>query len=363
MRVRDFPITLDKVLPGFAAPRSLNRTTGLASRAVRRRERDDFRVQAPSPLLAISESEVRRLLGLDSLIDALVGAFVELSSGRASVPAKIGAQVPDAGVLVAIPGYVRGVLEAKLVSVFSANRQAALPTVQAVIVIFDERTGTPLALMGATHLTAARTAAASALSTRLLARDDATTLAVVGAGVLGRSHLEALPRVRPFKEIRVASRTVAHAEALAREFGAVAVGSVEEAVRVADVVCVCTDASAPVLRREWLAPGTHVTSVGIARDGPELDPATVRAGLLAVESRTAFQPYPSGAHELQGLEPETAVELGEVLSGTRPGRESDDQITVYKSAGHAVEDATAARLVYDAARAQGAGSAVDLLGE
>ena len=115
-----------------------------------------------------------------------------------------------------------------------------------------------------------------------------------------------------------------------------------------------------MLSADWLAPGTHVTSVGASREGPELDRETVTAGLLAVESRVAFEPYPAGAHELQGLDPESAVELGEVLAGTRKGRTSPEQITVYKSMGHAVEDAAAAGLVYRRAREQGIGTEVEL---
>jgi alanine dehydrogenase len=145
--------------------------------------------------------------------------------------------------------------------------------------------------------------------------------------------------------VRIVSRDPAHAEALAAEVGATAVGSFEEAVRGADVVCACTSSAEPVLRREWLEPGTHVTSVGSSMEGPELDRETVTAGLLVIESRVAFQPPPAGSHELQGLEPSDAVELGEVLAGTHPGRTSDEQITVYKSMGHAVEDAAAAALV------------------
>jgi ornithine cyclodeaminase/alanine dehydrogenase-like protein (mu-crystallin family) len=115
-----------------------------------------------------------------------------------------------------------------------------------------------------------------------------------------------------------------------------------------------------VLSADWLAPGTHVTSVGASREGPELDRATVTAGLLVVESRVAFEPYPAGAHELQGLDPGSAVELGEVLAGTRDGRTDPEQITVYKSMGHAVEDAAAAGLVYRRAREQGVGTEVEL---
>jgi ornithine cyclodeaminase/alanine dehydrogenase-like protein (mu-crystallin family) len=122
------------------------------------------------------------------------------------------------------------------------------------------------------------------------------------------------------------------------------------AVRGADVVCCCTHADAPVLRRDWLEPGTHVCSVGVG-EGPELDDETVNAGLLVVESPAAFQPFPAGTHELSGQDPSIAVELGQILSGDHPGRTSDEEITVYKSMGHAVEDAAAAALVLERATA------------
>jgi ornithine cyclodeaminase/alanine dehydrogenase-like protein (mu-crystallin family) len=235
-----------------------------------------------------------------------------------------------------------------------------LPTHQATISLFDDKTGEPLALMDGTEITAARTGASSAVSTRALARPDAYVLAVLGSGVQARSHIEAARRVRDFGEIRVASRNPERAGALALEVGGTPIGSFEEAVRGADVVSACTDASEPVLRAEWLAPGTHVTSVGASRGGPELDRETVTAGLLAVESRVAFEPYPAGAHELQGLDPGSAVELGEVLAGTSEGRASTDQITVYKSMGHAVEDAAAVGLVYRRALELGLGTEVEL---
>jgi alanine dehydrogenase len=310
-------------------------------------------------MLVLTRAEVRELLDLDLLLDALERAFVELSAGRASVPPRIAAST-ERGLLAAMPGYADGVLEAKLVSVFPDNHAAGLPSHQATIAVFDDLNGTPLALLDGTEITAVRTGASSAVSTRALAREDARVLAVLGAGVQGRSHIEAARRVRDFDEIRLASRNSEHARALADEVGGVAVDSFEEAVRGADVVSACTDAGEPVLTAEWLAPGTHVTSVGASREGPELDRATVAAGLLVVESRVAFEPYPAGAHELQGLDPESAVELGEVLAGTREGRTSSEQITVYKSMGHAVEDAAAAGLVYRRAREQGIGTEVEL---
>jgi alanine dehydrogenase len=311
-------------------------------------------------VLVLKQAEVRRLLDLDLLIDSLERAFVELSAGRASVPPRTAALVQGRGLLGAMPGYLDGVLETKLVSVFAGNHDVGLPTHQALIALFDDQTGSPLAVMDGTAITAVRTGAACAVATRALAREDARVLAVLGAGVQGRSHVDAVTRVRDFAEIRIASRTRAHAEALAEELGASVSASFEEAVRGADVVCACTDAGEPVLRREWLARGEHVTSVGASVEGPELDRATVQAGLLVVESRVAFEPYPAGAHELQGLDPEAAAELGEVLAGTRDGRTSPQQITVYKSMGHAVEDASAAGLVYSRALELGMGTEVEL---
>ncbi len=296
-------------------------------------------------MLVLSQEEVRRLLDVDLLLERLERAFVELSAGRASVPPRVAAFVPERGLLGAMPGYVDGLLAAKLVTLFPGHD----PSHQALIAVFDSETGTPLAVMDGTHITAVRTGASSAVATRALARNDARILAVLGAGVQGRSHLDAVRRVRDFAEVRIASRDPDHARAQAEEIGATAVESFEEAVQGADVVCACTHSPEPILRRHWLGPGTHLCSVGASQEGPELDRETVTAGLLVVESRVAFEPPPAGAHELQGLDPGRAAELGEVLAGTRAGRTSDDQITVYKSMGHAVEDAAAAALVLERA--------------
>ena len=298
-------------------------------------------------MLVLTAEDVAALLDIDVLLERLERAFVELSAGRASVPPREAAFAPR-GLLAAMPGYVDGVLAAKLVAVFPEHESSH----QALIAVFDADTGTPRAVMDGTHVTAVRTGAGSAVATRALAREDAKVLAVLGAGVQGRSHLDAVGRVRDFDEVRVASRTFAHADALAAETGATAVASFEAAVRGADVVCCCTHTDAPILRREWLEPGTHVCSVGVG-DGPELDAETVRAGLLVVESPAAFQPFPSGTHELSGLDPSLGVELGQILSGVHPGRTSDEEITVYKSMGHAVEDAAAAALVLERASSSG----------
>jgi len=323
-------------------------------------------VGTPAPeetheLLVLSQVEVRRLLDLDELLDALARAFGEVSAGRTSVPPRVAARTPD-GLLGVMPGYLPGAgLESKLVSVFPGNHDHGLPSHQALIALFDEETGSALAVMDGTHITAMRTAATSALSARLLARPDSRVMAILGAGVQGRHHLDAMRRVGEFHEIRVASRNRDHAEALASTLScARAMTDFEQAVRGADVVCCCTDAAAPVIAHEWLRPGVHVTSVGANVEGPELDADTVRKGTLFVESRVAFSPPPAGSAELAGLDPTIATELGELVSGAAPGRESDEQVTVYKSMGHAVEDAAAARIVYDRALREGAGRRVPI---
>jgi alanine dehydrogenase len=312
-------------------------------------------------VLVLSEADVDGLLDLGLLLAALADALVSHSAGEASVPPRVAASA-EGGILGAMPVHLPGVaLGAKLVSVFPGNHQRGRPSHQALIALFDPADGTPLAVMDGTRATAARTGAAAAVAAGALARPDAAVLAILGAGVQGRSHLEAFPLVRNFREIRVASRTPGHADALAEDHPAArAVGSFEEAVAGADVVCCCTDAREPVLEAGWLAPGAHVSSVG-GTFGPELDPAIVRSGRVFVEWRgAATTPPPAGAHDLQGLDPTAVTEIGEVLAGTRPGRASRDELTVYKSTGHAVEDAAAAGLVYRRALETGTGTTISI---
>jgi alanine dehydrogenase len=312
-------------------------------------------------VLVLSEADVTGLLDADELLAALADAFRALSAGRASVPPRVAAHA-EAGLLGAMPVHLQGVaLGAKLVAVFPGNHATGQPSHQGLIAMFDEADGTPLAVMDAARITALRTGAAAAVAAGALARPDAAVLAILGAGVQGHSHLETFPRVRDFREIRVAARTPAHAAALAaRHPAARAAASFAEAVRGADVVACCTDAREPIVDAAWLAPGAHVSSVG-GTFGPELDAATVRGGRVFVEWRgAATNAPPAGAHELQGLDPDGLTEIGEVLAGTRPGRASADELTVYKSTGHAVEDAAAARLVYDRARRDGIGASVTI---
>ncbi|TAN24296.1 MAG: ornithine cyclodeaminase family protein [Acidobacteria bacterium] len=280
-----------------------------------------------------------RLRDSDGLRAAMAAALMDLYCGRASAPARIAAHAPT-GLLAAMPGAASGMLGAKLVSVFPRNPERGLPGHQALIALFDADTGTPVAILEATALTAARTGAVSAVATDALAREDARVLAILGTGVQAQAHWEAVRRVRPFTEIRVAGRTAAHVQARAAEWEARPMKSFAAAVRGADVVCACTHADEPVVRREWIQAGAHINSVGIG--GGEIDRATVEAGLLAVESRGAFAPFPAGAYELQGMDPASGIELGAILAGEHAGRTDAAQITVFKSVGHAVEDVAAA---------------------
>jgi alanine dehydrogenase len=308
-------------------------------------------------LLYLCRADVERLLDIDAMLEALAKALVIFSSGITSVPPRTAARVPDLGLLGAMAGYVPGVaLEIKLVSVFPGNHARGIPSHQGLIALFGEDDGRPLAVMDGAYITAIRTGGTAAVAAKALARDDARVLAILGAGVQGGSHLETFTRVRDFDEIRVASRDGAKASALAaRHPKARVAGSFEEAVRGADVVACCTDAREPVIRRDWLEPGVHVSSVG-GTFGPELDRDTLAAAKVFVEWRgAALNAPPAGSHELQGMDADAITEVGEVLAGTRPGRTSDRDITVYKSTGHAVEDAATARLVYDRALAEGAG--------
>jgi alanine dehydrogenase len=315
-------------------------------------------------VIVLSQEEVRALLDIDELVDALAAAHQELSAGAASMPPRIAAMVQEReGLLGVMPSYLPSTgLACKLVTLFPHNRDRE--THQAVICVFDPENGTPLALMDGTFITATRTAAGSALATRLLAREDAQVLALIGTGVQARSHARALPRVRQFTEIRIAGRDRAKAEALAAEIGAAAhaVDSFEEAIRGADVVAATTHAKEPVVRREWLAPGAHVNSVGLNPNGREVDEQTVADAVLVVESReSALAPPPAGAPELAGIDPARVhAELGELVAGSKPGRSSQDEITLYKSVGVAVQDAAAAALVLAAAQKRSAGREIQL---
>jgi alanine dehydrogenase len=315
-------------------------------------------------MLVLTQADVRGLLDLDGLVDALAEAHAGLSSGQASMPPRIAALVSERNALLGVmPSYLPSTgLACKLVTLFPRNEDR--PTHQAIVCVFDPEHGTPLALMDGTYITATRTAAGSALATRLLAREDARVLAIIGTGVQARTHARAIPRVRQIEEIRIAGRDRANAQRLADEVGGVVADSYQDAIRDADVVAAATHAAEPVVRREWLSPGTHVNSVGLNPAGREVDEATVDEAVLVVESReSALAPPPAGAPELAGIDPARVhAELGELVAGRKPRRRSREEITLYKSVGVAVQDAAAAALVLAAARERSVGREIELKG-
>ncbi len=307
----------------------------------------------------LTRAEVEELLDLDELVGALARAHDELSSGAAAMPPRIAAVVAH-GLLGAMPAYLPSAgLGCKLVTLFPHNTDR--PTHQAAIVLFGPENGTPIALMDGTYITATRTAAAAALAARLLARPDAKVLAILGTGVQARSHARAFAHTREWAEIRLAGRDAAKAAALAAELGVTYAPSFEDAVRGADVVAAATHSAEPVVLAEWVAPGTHVSSVGYNAPGSELDPALVRAATIVVESReSSFAPPPGGAPELAGIDQGSVAELGELVSGARRGRATPIEITLYKSVGVAVQDLAGAALVLAAARARNVGLEIEL---
>jgi alanine dehydrogenase len=291
----------------------------------------------------LAEDAVRRHLCMEDLIPAMARALADLSAGRVVQPVRTMLPVAEhQGFFAVMPAYA-GALGAKLVTFYPGNQ--GIPTHHALILLFRPETGEPLAILDGRLITEMRTAAVSAVATRLLARPDASVLAILGSGVQARSHLEALRLVRGFSDVRVWSPR--NAGAFAERFGVRAAASAEQAVRGADVVVVATAARTPVLFGEWLSPGTHVNAVGAVRpDWRELDDEAVHRARLYVESREAAS-REAGDVIAAG---EVFAEIGEVVAGTRPGRQSAEEVTLFKSVGVAVEDVVAADLVYRAAR-------------
>jgi alanine dehydrogenase len=313
-------------------------------------------------LRVLSATEVRRLINADELRAALVEGFCALTAGTAVAPGRSRLDVPGAGFLLDMPAWLAGhPMTVKLVSVFEGNPAHGLPRHQAVINVFDSATGTPLGLLDATWITAARTAGAAALATECLARADARLLVIIGSGVQGAAHLDYVARTRQFDEILVVGRDSAGAEQLAaRDPRARCARDVESAVRSADVLCLCTNSPTPVIDAGWVRPATFVTSVGFAPPGSEVPAALVRDAQLVVETRAAFAQPPVGCAELQGYSAKEAVELGEVLRDGPPTCVARERITLYKSMGHAVEDLVVAARVFARAVATDCGTLVDL---
>ena len=294
--------------------------------------------------LYLNEEQVRKHLRMEKLIPAMEKALIEFSAGKVTQPVRSVITVdPPGGFFGMMPARTPDGLGIKLVTFYPKNAERSIPTHMATIFLVDPETGVPLAVMDGTLITEMRTAAVSAVATKLLASPDAKILAILGSGVQARSHVEALRLVRRFEEIRVWSPTKAHAEQFAKQIGAKAM-SAEEAVRDADVVVTATNSKSPVLRGRWLKAGCHVNAVGACRpDWRELDDEAM-ANVVFVDSREAAMKE-SGDVILSGAE--IYAELGEALAGKVPPRANET--TIFKSLGMAVEDIAAALLVLRAA--------------
>ena len=318
-------------------------------------------------VLVLNQEEVERLLDMEGCIEAMAGALASLARGEVHVPLRFVVKPEDEPSLIGLmPAHRAGespLYSLKTVCVFPDNPQRGLDAHQGTVTLFDGETGEVRALMNASAITAIRTAAVSAVATRLLAREDARDLGVLGSGVQARSHLEALRLVRDFDRVRIYSPTAAHAQALADEAGAEVAGSAEEAVRGADVVVTATSSVEPVLQRAWLKDGAHVNVVGgRPPQMRELDAATIADSAFYVDRRESAE---NEAFDYRDALESGAIasghirgEIGEVLIGAAPGRESPDDVTVFRSLGLAVEDLAAAEYVVRRAREAGVGTEV-----
>ena len=295
-------------------------------------------------MLTISEEDVERLLNVNELRDAMEQALMAFSSGQVTQPVRSVVRVGEHdgwfGLMPAVYGDLMG---AKLVTVYPKNAGRGIHTHNAVIQLFRAETGEPLATLGGRTITALRTAAVSALATRELASEFATTLAILGSGVQARAHYRALQQVREFAETRVWSRTSEHARQFAEEIDARVAASAEEAVRGADVIVTVTSSTEPILQGAWLKEGAHVNAVGaVGLAARELDEEAMIRSAVVVESREAAREE-SGEIRRAGVR--IYAELGEIFAGAvaKPKCAS----TVYKSLGIAVEDIAAAKLVVE----------------
>lgn len=293
-------------------------------------------------MMFLDEERVTATLDWQELLKVMEKALIDFSAGRVTQPVRTVIPVPERsaffGLMPAVYGDVMGT---KLVSVFPRNADRGLHTHLATIHLMSADTGEPLVAMDGRVITAWRTAAVSAIATKMLASEGARVLAILGSGVQARTHLDALRLVRSFEEVRIWSRTTEHAKRFAAETGATST-SAEQAVRGADVVVTVTNASEPVLRGAWLKDGAHVNAVGaVGLKARELDDDAMTKSVVVVESReAAFKESGEIVHSRAQI----YAELGEVLSGSMPRPQG--KTTVFKSLGIAVEDVAAGALVY-----------------
>lgn len=316
-----------------------------------------------SDVRILDHEDVTRLLPMAECIDVMAGALSALARGEVHNPLRFVVRpAGEQSLLGLMPAHRGGgekVWGLKTIAIFPGNSARGLDSHQGFVALFDGETGVPLTLMNAGAVTAIRTAAVSGVATRLLARKDARVLAILGTGIQGKSHLEAMRAVHDFDRIVVWSRT------RGRIAGVEEAASAEEAVRDADVVVTATYAAEPIVERAWLKPGTHINAVGSSIPTTrELDTATMRDAALFVDRREStvneagdfLIPQQEGV-----IGPEhIRAELGELLIGSGAGRRDEDELTVFKSLGLAVEDLAAAEYVLARAEAEDAGTVVSL---
>ena len=324
----------------------------------------------------LSAEDVAKLLPMRECIQVMREALAALARGKALVPLRMVMRMPDAsGFLGVMPGQIdpdggrEGALGMKAVSVFPGNTRRGIDTHQGAVLLFEADTGRLSALMDGATITAIRTAAVSGVATDLLANPDASELAILGAGVQARTHLEAIAAVRPLRRVRVWSRNPEHSSELVKASAArysasiEAVPSPEAAVRGADVVATVTASPEPVLQRPWVKDGAHINAVGSSiPTAREIDTATMAAARLFVDRRESalneagdvLMPIREGAFNADHIQ----AELGNVVIGTDPGRRSAAELTLFKSLGLAVEDVAAAAFILKRAQETGVGQTV-----
>lgn len=328
-------------------------------------------------MLVLDQATVGRLLPIGACIEVMASTLTALARGDAVLPLRTVIRIPDTSNAFAVmPAYVNDlapVIGAKVITVYPGNLETAFDAHQGAVLLFDPATGALAAVVDATAITTVRTAAVSAVATRVLARGDASRLAILGAGVQGQAHLFAVCAVRPITSVCVWSRNTARARRLAdtaeRALGVSAsvAPTAENAVRNADVVCTTTSATTPVLYGDWLAPGTHVNAIGACTpNAREIDSAAVVRSRLYVDRRESALREPGDiltpleAGEITASH--VVAELGDVLLDPSAGRRSAEEITLFKSLGLAIEDLAAASFVYAEAQRAGAGVSVALGG-
>jgi alanine dehydrogenase len=333
-----------------------------------------YKRQEPQMIRILSAEDVRTALPMRQAVETMKKAFAQLSAGKADVPLRVGLQVPQHnGVTLLMPGYLSqdDQMAVKIVSVFNDNPSKGLPLIHALVVVLDAETGAPAAIMDGAYLTALRTGAASGAATDLLARKDAKTAAIFSAGTQARTQLEAILAVRPIQFAWVYDPDEDRAEEYAGEMKdklgieVHVANTPSQAVRAADIICTATTSSTPVFEDTDLLPGCHINAVGAyTPEMQEIPVETIQRAKLVIDHRESSL---AEAGDLiiplnQGLitQEDIHAELGEVITGLKPGRQTPDEITFFKSVGVAVQDVAAANAVLESARSLNLGSQVSL---